>query len=151
MNCPSPYRRYELARYLQSEQSWQLLNGTSADQADKGFRCFHASFAPTEILHYLEVIAINLFSVLALVDKEAGFFLFSSGGDVDIIGGRERKCLASPVDLKEIESEFAAAAHMGANRQNAGGLVGWMRVDGPLGEDDIGFLGRQQFSESLTA
>src|SRR5437899_3118408 len=95
------------------------------------------------------MIAIDSLAVLALVSKQGLLFLVARGRDVHVGGWHEAKRLTAAIDFKKIEEPSRPRYQVSANGQHAGGLVIEMRIDRPMGEDDIRFFFRQQLGEWL--
>ena len=95
------------------------------------------------------MIAINSLAVLALVSKQRLLFLVARGRDVHVGGWHEAKCLTAAIDFKKIEEPSRPRCQVSANGQHAGGLMIEMRVDRPMGEDDVRFFFREQLAEYL--
>ena len=108
-----------------------------------------ARLAAAKVLHDFVMAVIDLFAVLTFVCEKGGLLFLSNRGDIYVIGGMEVHGLRSQVHFVVIELERVPSRGPGAERQQTRRLMIGMRVDGPLREDDIGLLDRNQFRERL--
>src|SRR4051794_24734390 len=103
--------------------------------ARKAHECLRrraAALASAKGLHYLVVLPIDAFAVLAFVGEQSGLLLFANGGDIDVIRGMEAHRLGAEIDLVVEQLEAAPTGQPRPIGQDAGGLMIEVRVDGPL-------------------
>jgi hypothetical protein len=81
------------------------------------------------------------------VGETGGLLPVSHVGNIDIIGGPEILCLASGFDFVKVEWASLSAAEPRIISQQRSGPVVRMSVDGPVSEEDIGFLIEEEIPE----
>lgn len=89
--------------------------------------------------------------MLAGVGEASGLFAVHAESDIDVVGGMEDLRLAALIGSEVIQVEGAASLMPGIEDQVEGGAVIAVRVNRPVGEDNVGALGLEQLADLAVA
>jgi hypothetical protein len=81
--------------------------------------------------------------------EQGGFLLVPRRGDIHVGTRRKTERLAAAIDLEEVQGESPLGRQVGPEGEDGGGLVVRVCVDRPMGKDQIGGFGGQEFEECL--
>lgn len=114
--------------------------------ADESFGEFATALDAAKLIHFV-VEVVKVFGVLAGMRETRGALAALGLRDIDVVRGMKMLGLKTLVHLEIIEIEFLSAFHPSVVNQQRDDPMVAMRVDGPVGEDDVGMLCLQNLAK----
>src|ERR1035441_5137817 len=117
--------------------------------ANKSFGKCYAPLHAAKTIHWIVKCPKLRFWELARMGKAGGLLSGDSRRDIHIVSGMKDLGLFGEIDFVIIEVEFLATFPPGIVGQERSSPMVSMGVDWPVGEDDVGLLGFEEFSKFL--